>query len=137
MKETKDCKVTFTFTNHKYRKSGNLCWFEARKNIPEVNYGKQPTARTNGDACSQEYSVITFLILKKPLWKEKGLQQFFWRTRKTQSIFKNVSQKNKNFKAIWAVLGHSKPKILSVGQPWWLIFFRDFVPPTILVMLPF
>ena len=35
---------------------------------------------------------------------------------------------HKTFKAIWAVLGHLKPKIFSVGQPWWPTFFRDLAP---------
>ena len=30
-----------------------------------------------------------------------------------------LRKKHKNFKAILAVLGHSKSKILSVGQLWW------------------
>ena len=30
-----------------------------------------------------------------------------------------LRKKHKNFKAILAVLGHSKSKIFSVGQPWW------------------
>ena len=30
--------------------------FEALKNIPQVNYGKQPAARSNVGACSQKYS---------------------------------------------------------------------------------
>ena len=30
--------------------------FSARKNIPRINYGKQPATPTNVDACSQEYS---------------------------------------------------------------------------------
>ena len=55
---------------------------------------------TYGDICSQEYSGIIFLILKKkkkkPLWKEKGSQKLFWQTRKTLRIFKNVPGKNKN-----------------------------------------
>ena len=38
-------------------------------------------------------------------------------------------KKHKNFKAIWAVLGHSKTKIFSVGQPWRPTFFQDLGPP--------
>ena len=45
-------KFTFTFTCHKYRKCVHLFYFEARKNMPQVNYGKQPTAHTNVDAYS-------------------------------------------------------------------------------------
>ena len=53
----------------------------------------------------------------------------FWRRRETLNIFKNIPEKNKNFNAIWAVLGHSKSKIFSVGQPWWLTFFPDLGSP--------
>ena len=49
----------------------------------------------------------------------------FWQTRKALRIFKNIPEKNKNSKAIWAVLGRSNHKILSVGQPGWLTFFRE------------
>ena len=37
-------------------------------------------------------------------------------------------KKWKNFKAILAILGHSKPKIVSVSQPWWPIFFETLFP---------
>ena len=35
-------------------------------------------------------------------------------------------KKHKNLKAIC----HSKPKIFSVGQPWWPQFFQDLEPPS-------
>ena len=44
-------------------------------------------------------------------------------------------KKRKNFRAIYDVSGHSKPKTFSVGQPWWPTFFRDLGPSTILVLL--
>ena len=31
-------------------------FFKKRENIPLVNYGEQPTTRTNADVCSQEYT---------------------------------------------------------------------------------
>ena len=37
-------------------------------------------------------------------------------------------KKTKNFKAIEAIIGHSKSKIFSVRQPWWPIYFRDLAP---------
>ena len=46
-----------------------------------------------------------------------------------------LRKKLKNFKAILAVLGHSKSKTFSFGQPWWPTFFRDLGPPTILGLL--
>ena len=40
------------------------------------------------------------------------------------------------YELIWAILGHSKPKIFSVAQPWWLTFFQDFAPPRPPSLLP-
>ena len=53
--------------------------------------------QTNGDICSQEYSGIIFLILKKkkPLWKEKGSQKLFWQTRKPWEYLKMFWEKTK------------------------------------------
>ena len=65
---------------------------------------------------------------KIALYKEQDLQKLFWRTRKILNIFKNVPERRKNFKAIWVVLAHSKPKTFSVGQPWWPTFFWEFGP---------
>ena len=48
-------RFTFTFTCHKCRKLRDLFCFEAPKDIPQVNYGKQPTTCTNVDAYSQKY----------------------------------------------------------------------------------
>ena len=44
--------------------------------------------QTNGDICSQEYSGIIFLILKKkkPLWKEKGSQNYFDKQENPENI---------------------------------------------------
>ena len=66
---------------------------------------------------------------KIPLQKEQDSQKLFWRARKILNIFKNVPEKRKNFKAIWVVLADSKPKLFSVGQPWWPTFFWDLGHP--------
>ena len=63
------------------------------------------------------------------LYKEQISQKLFRRTRKTLNIFKNVPEKNKNFKSNWVVLAHSKPNIFSVGQPWCPPFIWDLAPP--------
>ena len=67
------------------------------------------------------------------------MQKLSWQTRKILKKFKNVPEKHKNFKVTWSVLGHSKPKIFSVGQLWWPKFFETLPPPstntTILVLL--
>ena len=70
-------------------------------------------------------SFLLFWILekKKPLQKEKGSQKLFGKQEKSWKNLKVLRKKHKNFKAIWAVLGHSKPKILSVRQ-----FFETLVP---------
>ena len=49
----KYCKVTFTFASQKYQKWRHFFHFEELKNIPQVNYGKQPSARSNVGACSK------------------------------------------------------------------------------------
>ena len=71
---------------------------------------------------------MDFYEKKKPLQKEKSWEKLFRRTRKSWTYLKIFRKKQKNFKAIWAVLGHSKPKIFSIGQPWWLTFFGDLAP---------
>ena len=77
------------------------------------------------------WTFLNFLNIygKNPCKKKKGWQKFFRRTRKILNTLKNFPEKNKNFKAIWAALSHSKPKIFSD------IFFKTFVPPTNLVLL--
>ena len=40
-------------------------------------------------------------------------------------FLKYSRKKNKNFKAICAVLDYSKPKVFFVGQPWWPTFFQN------------
>ena len=43
----KECMVAFTLTSHKCLKWAHLFCYEARKNKPQVNYGKQKTTRIN------------------------------------------------------------------------------------------
>ena len=56
---------------------------------------------------------------KIPLQKEQDSQKLLLMNKKNSEHFKIVPGKRKNFKAIWVVLARLKPKILSVGQPWW------------------
>ena len=71
---------------------------------------------------------LFWIFMKKPLWKEKDSQQLFWRTVKTRNTKIFRIRNIPDFKAIWTVLGRSKPKILFVGQPWWPKFFQDLAP---------
>ena len=48
--------------------------------------------------------------MKKPLLKGKGTQKLSWQTRNTLKKLKMFWKKHKTLKAIWAVLGHLKPK---------------------------
>ena len=64
---------------------------------------------------------------KKPLQKGKGSQKLLRQTKKPWTYLKMLWKRNKNFKAIWVVLGHLKLKIFFVGQPW-STFFRDLGP---------
>ena len=66
-----------------------------------------------------------FEFWKKPLLKEKGSQEFLDEQKKPWTYLKMFRKKNKNFKVVWAVLGHSKLKILF-GQPWKV--FQHFGP---------
>ena len=76
---------------------------------------------------------------KNPSKNKKIHKSCFDKQRKSWTYLKKMCwKKYKTFKAIWAVLGHSKTKIFSVGQPWWPVFFQDLLlplPPTVLVLL--
>ena len=61
--------------------------------------------------------------------KEKVGKNYFYKQEKSWTYLKMFRKKHKNFKAIWAVLGNSKPKTSSVRQPWWQTFSRDLYPP--------
>ena len=67
---------------------------------------------------------------KNPCNKKKVGKNCFDKQEKSWTYLKIFQKKHKNFKAIWAVLGHSKPKTFSVGQPWWLTFFFFGDPPS-------
>ena len=54
--------------------------------------------------------------LKKSLLKRNRFAKNF-----AEKIWKCSGKIHKTFKAIWAVLGHLKPKFFSVSQPWWTI----------------
>ena len=76
----------------------------------------------------------TFLIFldvyeKNPRKREKVDKNCFDKQEKSWTYLKIFRKKHKNFKAVWAVLGHSKPKIFSVGQLWWPTFFGDLGLP--------
>ena len=75
----------------------DLLYFEMRKKISQVSYGKQPTARANVDACSQEYSGIIFSILKKTLVKRKTLLKIVL-TNKVNSEHIHLKMFEKNAK---------------------------------------
>ena len=63
---------------------------------------------------------------KEALVKRKKLTKIISINEKNpENILKLSWKKLKNFKAISEVLDHSKPKIFSVGQPWWPTFFGD------------
>ena len=53
---------------------------------------------------------------------------YFDEQEKPWIFFKISQKKNKNFKTICTVLDYSKPKIFSVGQPWWPTFFQNLPP---------
>ena len=59
-------------------------------------------------------------LIRKNCFNEQGE---FW------TYLKMFRTKRTNFKAIWVILAHSKPKIFSVGQ------LGDLGPPTILQLL--
>ena len=77
-------------------------------------------------------SFLLFWIFekKKPLQKEEGSQKLFGKQEKSWKNLKVLRKKHKNFKAIWAVLGHSKPNFIRQT-----IFWDLGPPPTILVLL--
>ena len=72
--------------------------------------------------------LIFRLSLKNPSIKKKVPKNCFDEQEKSWAYLKIFRKKPKNFKAIWVALGHSKPKIFSVDQPWWPTFFRYFGP---------
>ena len=79
---------------------------------------------------------ISEFLWKNPCKKKKVRKNCFDEQEKSWTYLKMFRKKHKSLKAIWAVLGHSKPKIFSVGQPCWPTFFLDLAPtPTILVLL--
>ena len=68
--------------------------------------------------------------MKKNLCKKKKVgKNYFDEQEKSWTYLKIFRKKHKHFKAIWAILANSKPKIFSVSQPWWLKFFGDLGPP--------
>ena len=68
---------------------------------------------------------------KNPCKKKKVGKNCFDEQEKSRTYLKIFRKKHKNFKAIWAVLSHSKPKIFSVGRH----FSETLAPSTILVLL--
>ena len=66
---------------------------------------------------------------EKTLVKRKRFAKKF-----PEKIWKCSRKKQKPFKEIWDILGHLKPTIFSVGQPW-PTFFRDFGPKNVLLLL--
>ena len=79
---------------------------------------------------------LTFLNVldfyeKSPRKKKKTVgKNCFDEQEKPWTYLKIFRKKHKNFKAIWAVLGHSEPKIFSVDQPWWPTFSGDLTTQT-------
>ena len=74
-------------------------------------------------------SYLSRFFCKKPCKMKKFHKNCFDEKEKSWTNFK-IFQKNKNFKAIWAIIDHSKTKIFSVPTQ-----FRELVPllpPTIL-----
>ena len=57
--------------------------------------------------------LIFWIFMKKSLVKRKKFAKIVSNNKKNpeHTVFENVLEKNTIFKAIWAVLGHSKPKI--------------------------
>ena len=73
--------------------------------------------------------------MKKYRYKKKISKNCFDGQEKFWTYLKMFRKNHKNFKAIWVILGYSKPKIFSVGQPCWQTIFCDLGPPTVLVLL--
>ena len=85
---------------------------------------------------STEPILIFWIFMKKnPCKKKKVPINCFGEQEKPWIFLKILQKKNKNFKAIWAVLEYSKPKIFFVGQLWWPTFFQTLLPATMLVLL--
>ena len=66
---------------------------------------------------------------KNPCKKKRFANFFFYKREKSQTCLKIIRKKHKNLKVIWAVLGHSKPNIFSVGQLWCPTFCKDLDSP--------
>ena len=75
------------------------------------------------------------LLLSLATNSKSDSQENFDKQEKPWLFLKIFQEKNKNFKGICAVLDYSKPKIISIGQPWWPTFFQTLAPLTILVLL--
>ena len=76
-----------------------------------------------------EPSLIFWIFIKNPCKKKKGCINYFDEQKNPEYIWKYSRKKPKNFKAIGAVLGYSKPRIFFFGQPWWPTFFSRPWPP--------
>ena len=74
-----------------------------------------------------------FMKKKNPCKKKKVPINCFDEQEKPW-IFLKIAEKNKNLKAISAVLEYSKPKIFFVVQPWWPTFFQTLLPATMLML---
>ena len=74
-----------------------------------------------------ELNLLNFLDFyeKAHVKRKRPAKIILAKKKNPENILKCSGKKHKNFKATWAVLGHSKPKTFSVGQPWWVKFFRD------------
>ena len=84
---------------------------------------------------TQPFLNFWIFMKKYPCRKNKTRKKYF--DKQVKLYLKMFRKKRKGFKANWVVLAHSKPKIFSVGQPWWPAFIWDLAPPppTILVLL--
>ena len=56
--------------------------------------------------------------MEKTLVKKKARKNCFGEQEKSWAYLNTFRKNYKNLKATWFVWGHSKPKILTVGQPW-------------------
>ena len=75
------------------------------------------------------WTVLNFLDFYEnvPCKKKKVRKNCFDKQEKPWTYLEIFRNKPKNFKVIWAVSGHSKPKIFYVGRH----FFETLAPPTI------
>ena len=71
---------------------------------------------------------LNFLdFYEKSLCENKKVSLSYFDAQENPWIYLKVFREKK-IKAIWAVLGYSKPKIFFLGQPSWSTFFEDIVP---------